>query len=181
MPNFNVLVLYALPSHVERVDGSSLRSTFLPNLTPEGRRQLNAAYSDTFVRGQLKHYGVQFDEREISGAGTLLMKKVLQAGKCDKVPDHISKLREQMHTEWLKKLTPEQLSSHLDWVMDRYILSSGRPDHTKTTTVVGMPLPRHNSYRPVSQMHEAASKVTGLYQATGLGPKTQTIFMGWIQ
>lgn len=169
---------YAQPGRVERVDGSSLRSMFLPKVTPEGRRKLNAGYSDNFVRGQLKHYGVQFDESEISGNGTLLMKKVLQAGKCDKVPDHISELREQMHTEWLNKLTPEQLSSYPDWVMERYFLSSGRLDHTKTTTVVGIPLPRESSYR-VSQIHEAASKVTGLYQATSLGPKTQTIFMGW--
>jgi hypothetical protein len=169
---------YTQPGRLERVDGSSLRSMFLPKLSPEGRRKLNADYSGNFVRGQLKHYGVQFDESEISGNGTLLMKKVLQAGKCDKVPHHISELREQMHTEWLNKLTPEELSSYPDWVMERYFLSSGRPDHTKTTTVVGIPLPRDSSYR-VSQIHEAASKVTGLYQATGLGPETQTIFMGW--
>ncbi|KAH8590158.1 hypothetical protein B0O99DRAFT_521816 [Bisporella sp. PMI_857] len=169
---------YTQSGRVERVEGSSLRSMFLPKLTPEGRRQLDAGYSDNFVRGQLKHYGVSFDESEISGNGTLLMKKVLQAGKCDKVPDHISELREQMHTEWLNKRTPEQLSSHPDWVMEKYFLSSGRPDHTKTTTVVGIPLPQQSSYR-ASQMKEAASKVTGLHQATGFGPKTQTIFMGW--
>lgn len=169
---------YAQPGRVERVEGSSLRSMFLPKLTAEGRRQLNAGYSDNFVRGQLKHYGVQFDESKISGNGTLLMKKVLQAGKCDKVPDHISELRERMHTEWLNQLTPEQLSSNPDWVIERYFLSSGRPDHTKTTTVVGIPLPQRSSYR-ASQMNEATSKVTGLHQATGLGPKTQTIFMGW--
>jgi hypothetical protein len=169
---------FAEPGRVERVDGSSLRNMFLPKLTAKGRRQLNAGYSDNFVRGQLKHYGVQFDESEISGNGTLLMKKVLQSGKCDKVPDHISELREQMHTEWLNKLTPEQLSNYPEWVIERYFLSSGRLDHRKTTTVVGIPLPRHSSHR-ASQMHEAAGKVTGLHQATGFGPKTQTIFMGW--
>jgi hypothetical protein len=169
---------YAQPGRVERVEGSSLQSMFLPRLTPEGRRQLNAGYSDYFVRGQLKHYGVQFDESEISGNGTLLMKKVLQAGKCDKVPDHITELREQMHAEWLSKLTPEQLSNYPDWVMERYFLSSGQPDRTKTTTVVGIPLHQHSSYR-ASQMREAASEVAGLHQETGLGPKTQTIFMGW--
>jgi hypothetical protein len=169
---------YAQPGRVERVDSSSLRSMFLPKLTPEGRRQLNAGYSDEFVRGQLKHYGVQFDESEISGNGTLLMKKALQAGKCDKVPDHISELRKQMHAEWLNKLTSEQLSDHPEWVIERYFLSSDRLDHSKTTTVVGIPFPRHSSHR-ASQMNEAASKVTGLHRAAGLGPKTQTIFMGW--
>jgi hypothetical protein len=169
---------YAQPGRVERVEDSSLRSMFLPRLTPEGRRQLYAGYSDYFVRGQLKHYGVQLDESKISGNGTLLMKKVLQAGKCDKVPDHITELREQMHAEWLNKLTPEHLSSSPEWVMERYFLSFGQPDRTKTTTVVGIPLDRHSSYR-ASQMREATSKVAGLHQETGLGPKTQTIFMGW--
>ncbi len=73
---------------------------------------------------------------------------------------------------------PERLSDHPDWVMERYLLSSGRPDHTKTTTVVGVPLDPHNSYR-AGKMREAARKVAGLHQKTGVGPKTQTIFMGW--
>ena len=62
--------------------------------------------------------------------------------------------------------------------MERYFLSSGRPDRLKTTTVVGIPPDRHSSYCS-GQMREAASNVTGLHQETGLGPETQTIFMGW--
>lgn len=169
---------YAEPGRVERVEGSSLRGMLLPKLTPQGRRTLDQRYRDCFARGQLKHYGVPFDEHDISGNGTLLMKKVLQAGKCDTVPDQIAELREQMHAEWLNKLTPEKLSDHPEWVMERYSLSSGRPDRTKMTTVVGIPLDRHSSYR-ASQMREAASRIAGLHQVTGLGPKTQTIFMGW--
>ena len=169
---------YASPGRVERVDGFSLRRMFLPKLTPEGRKCLNAGYSDYFVRGQLKHYGILFDEREFSGNGTLLLKKVLQAGKCDKVPDHISELREQMHAQWINKRTPEQLYHSPEWFVEKYFLSSGRPDHTKTTTVVGMPLDRFSSYR-AGQVREAASNVTGLHQETGFGPKTQTVFMGW--
>lgn len=138
---------YAHPEHVERVEVTYLRSMFLPILNAEGRKGINDSYGDRFVRGQLKHYGVQFDKSEITGAGTLLMKKVLQAGKCDKVPDHITALRKQMHSEWLNKLTPERLSSNPEWVMDRYFLSSGQPDRTKTATVVGIPLDRHSSYR----------------------------------
>lgn len=82
---------YALPCHVERVNGASLQRMFVPKLTPEGRKRLND--NNYFVRGQLKHYGVEFDEAEISGNGAVLMKKVLQAGDCDEVPEHISKLR----------------------------------------------------------------------------------------
>lgn len=83
-----------------------------------------------------------------------------------------------MHTEWLNTLKPKQLSIHPQWVMERYLLSSGRPDRTKTTTVVGIPLPQHSTHR-ASEICEAASKVKGLHQATGQGNKTKTIFMGW--
>lgn len=89
-----------------------------------GRRQLDDDYFNNFVRGQLKHYGVQFDERNFSGKGAILMKKVLQAGKRDKVPDHIAELRDQMHTEWLNKCTPEELSNYPEFAMERYFLSS---------------------------------------------------------
>lgn len=62
--------------------------------------------------------------------------------------------------------------------MEKYFLSSGQPDPTKTTMMIGIRLPRHGSYR-AGQVREAASKVAGLHQETGLGPKTQIIFMGW--
>jgi hypothetical protein len=100
---------YAQLGRVERVEGSSLRGMFIPRITPEGRRLLDGSLSGFFVRGQLKHYGVQFANIEISGSGIHLLRKVLQAGKCDKVPDNITELREQMHAEWLNKLPPEQL------------------------------------------------------------------------
>jgi hypothetical protein len=89
----------AQPGSVERVEGSSLLSMFLPKLAPEGRKKLNEVSSDHFVRGQLKHYGLQFDESEMPGNGSVLMKEVLQAGECDKVPDHITQLRKQLHAE----------------------------------------------------------------------------------
>jgi len=53
---------------------------FLPKLTREAQKHLDKGYGN-FVRGQLKHYDVQFDESEYTGSGTLLLKKVLQAGK----------------------------------------------------------------------------------------------------
>ncbi|KAF3012312.1 hypothetical protein E8E14_001206 [Neopestalotiopsis sp. 37M] len=165
---------YALPGRVERVEGSHLRSMFLPKLRP------GQGTSYDFVRGQLKHYGVQYEEEEFSGNGTLLMKKVLQAGKCDKVPEHIITLQKQMHAEWLDKLTPEELSGHPNWVMEKFFLSNGEPDPTKASTVVGIPLPQFSSYR-AGELREAASKVPGLHQATGSGPNTQTIFLGWDQ
>ncbi|KUJ18962.1 uncharacterized protein LY89DRAFT_683786 [Mollisia scopiformis] len=170
---------YAMPGRVERVEGSSLQAMFLPKLQPEGRRLINACYRDQFVRGQLKHYGVEVDENKMSGNGALLLKEVLQAGKCAKVPDHIIAVREQLHARWLSRQTPQQLSRSPEFVMDKYFLSFGHPDRTKTTAVVGIPLDRNSSYCWADQMREAASKVADLYHETGFGPETQTIFMGW--
>ncbi|KAI8946969.1 hypothetical protein F4801DRAFT_562372 [Xylaria longipes] len=168
---------YTVPDRVERVAGSSLRDAFLPKLTAQAKQFIGYG-GDRFVRGQLKHYGVMFDESELSGNGTLLFKKLLQAGKCDEVLPHITKLRVEMHEEWLAQVTPEELSSHPNWTMEKYFLTSGEPDCAKTTTVIGIPLDAHSRYRS-SQICEAASKIAGLHQKTGHGPKTQTIFLGW--
>ncbi|KAF7131075.1 hypothetical protein CNMCM5793_004062 [Aspergillus hiratsukae] len=166
----------AEPGRMDRIGGSLLRSMFLPKLSREGQKELRD--NPHFVRAQLKHYGVQFEEREFTGQGTALMKAALQAGKCDQVPDHIMKLQQQMHAEWLSERTPEQLASQPDWVMQKYFLSADQPDRTKTTTVVGIPFDRSSQYRS-GQMIEAASKITGLHHMRAFGPKTQVIFMGW--
>ncbi|GIK05558.1 hypothetical protein Aspvir_009671 [Aspergillus viridinutans] len=164
------------PGRMDRIEGSRLRSMFLPKLSREGQKALRD--NPHFVRAQLKHYGVQFEEREFTGQGTALMKAALQAGKCDQVPDRIMTLQKQMHAEWISQRTPEQLSSEPDWVMQKYFLSDDQPDRTKTTTVVGIPLDRYSQYRS-GQMIEAASKITGLHHMRAFGPKTQVIFMGW--
>jgi hypothetical protein len=96
------------------------------------------------------------------------------------VPDHIEALRAQMHTEWLGKLSEEQISGHPEWIMEKYFVDgSGSPDPTKTTEVVGIPYPRFSDYR-TGQLREAAGRVGGLHQATGWG-STQTIYLGWDQ
>jgi hypothetical protein len=110
----------AEPGRLDRIEGSHLRNMFLPKMSREGQKALRD--NRHFVRGQLKHYGVQFEEREFSGNGTALMKKALQAGKCDRVPSHILELQEQMHVEWLNDCTLAQLSSHPEWIMDKVFL-----------------------------------------------------------
>lgn len=106
------------------------------------------------------------------------MKAALQAGRCDKVPDHIVNLQNQMHREWISERTPEQLSDDPDWAMQRYFLSAGQPDRSKTTTIVAIPIPPRSEYR-LGQMMNAASKVAGLHHQRAMGPATQVIFMGW--
>ncbi|KAI4599089.1 hypothetical protein KJ359_002046 [Pestalotiopsis sp. 9143b] len=151
---------------------------FLPKVTPEATKKLRHNSGDCFVRAQLKHYGVEFDESEIFGDGHLLMQKVLEEGKCDKVPYDIAELLEELLEEWLEKLTPEELSRPPGGIMKRYFLSNGTPCRTKTTTVVGIPVALVCS-RQASQIYEAANKVPGLLYETLSGRKIQTIFMGW--
>ncbi|CAJ2501059.1 Uu.00g039120.m01.CDS01 [Anthostomella pinea] len=169
---------YADPWGVEIVQAGYLRSMFLPTMTPGAKDCLRE--NADFIRGRLKHYDVDYDEDKFWGSGTALFKKLLAAGKCDKVPDHISRLREQMHMEWLDQLTPDEMANYPEWIMQRYFLdASGKPDTTKTKSPVGFPLPRHSQYR-ASQVLEAATKVYGLRHSTGFGD-TQTIYLGWDQ
>lgn len=70
---------YALPGRVEREEPDALRNMLLPKLTPAASKKLRE--NSWFVRGQLQHYGVSYDEDEITGNGTNFLKKVLKAGK----------------------------------------------------------------------------------------------------
>ncbi|KAK4101281.1 hypothetical protein N658DRAFT_486301 [Parathielavia hyrcaniae] len=146
------------PVRVERIEGARLRAMFLPRLTAEANRLLRD-HRDSFVRGQLLHYGVEYDKNDFSGNGTMLLKKLLQAGKCDKVPADIEELRSQMHKEWLATLTEDQLSGNPECVMERYFVdSTGSPDPTKTSDVVGITFPYFSGYR-AGQLREAVNRL----------------------
>ncbi|KAH6623406.1 hypothetical protein F5144DRAFT_623373 [Chaetomium tenue] len=162
---------------VECVSSSRLESMFLPRLTQEASSLLRTNCR-AFVRGQLQHYGVDYDEREISGNGALLLKKMLLAGKCDEVPDYIEELKSEMHAEWLARQSDEFLSGHPGWVIEKYFVDrSGEPATTRTTRVVGIPYPLSSNRLP-GQLRQAAQQLCGLHHATGFGT-TQTIYLGW--
>jgi len=168
---------YVDHGRVERVEGSSLREMFLPRQSREGQRMRDKIHD--FIPGQLKHYGISFEGHDLLGRRELtFFKNVLEDGKCDKVPDYLSQLRDQLHSEWLTTLTPCDLSDHPEWTMEKYFLSSGQPDHKKTMDVVGIPFKPHSQYR-AGKMREAAGLVAGLHHATGWGLTTQTIYLGW--
>ncbi len=64
---------------VELVDGAELEAAFLPRLTAKANELLRD--NCNFVRGQLQHYGVAYDEKKFSGNGTVLLKKALECGQ----------------------------------------------------------------------------------------------------
>ncbi|KAF2969152.1 hypothetical protein GQX73_g4412 [Xylaria multiplex] len=174
---------YAHPGRVERHLGSFLRAAFLPNLTPEGERCIRESNGSDFVRGQLKHYGVTFDENELTGDGTCLLQKVLLAGKCDEVPHHLYRLFDDMREEWLQQVSEEEFAKHPEWAMEAFFVTSGQPDRKKVFCVVGtvMTFPFEvNDPSVPRKLCEAADKVSGLHHMTSYGPKTQMVFMGWV-
>ncbi|OAA63483.1 hypothetical protein SPI_03646 [Niveomyces insectorum RCEF 264] len=168
-----------MPGYVERDECEDLRRMFLPRVTHQGREKLQGrSPRNAYVHGILKHYGVHFTESEITGTGEARLRKALLAGECDKVPDRNARLRDDMHAEWLDKLTPAALSHCPKWIGDKYFLTAGQPDRTKTTSVVGIPTNRYSMHTTVEICKEAAV-ISGLHHAQALGPKTTVVFMGW--
>jgi hypothetical protein len=108
---------YVEPEHVERVDGPTLRSMFLPNLTAQGQKVMESN-GKSFVLGQLKHYAVPFNAEDCPGNGRELLQKVLRAGQCAEVPEYVQRLEEQMRQEWLASLTLKQLTDYPHWAME---------------------------------------------------------------
>ncbi|KAJ5905353.1 uncharacterized protein N7473_002269 [Penicillium subrubescens] len=174
------------PGHMGRIEGPTLRKMFLPRITREGQKAISQ--NSHFVRCQLKHYGVEFEEKEFSGNGTALLKKALQAGKCDQVPDPIRQLERQMYTKFINERTHDELVDYPDWAMNKYFLSFGYPDHTKTTTVVGLVVGQTDTFFSASEhtsdirlwkISDAASKIPKLHYEKAMGAETRAIYLGW--
>ncbi|KAJ5361355.1 hypothetical protein N7541_002199 [Penicillium brevicompactum] len=167
----------AYPGPMKRIEGPQLRLMFLPKLTYQAQTLFRS--NPGLVRSQLRHYGVQFDENNFAGRGTVLLKKVLEQGQCDQVPLSITLLQDEMLQEWLHQFTDAQLSDRPDLMMEKYFSSQGQPDHTKfgAGDVLEVPFDGSNPILP-SQMMHAASQLIGLgYQQAPLGPPH--VFMGW--
>ncbi len=83
-----------------------------------------------------------------------------------------------MHSEWLAKVSPEELSGYSRWIMEKYFVDgAGNPDSTKTTEVVG--IPHHRGENPAPRtLRQAVGWVSGLHHATGVG-STETVYLGW--
>lgn len=63
---------------IPRYSTESLKRDFLPRLSPEANRLLRRHHN--FVRSQLIHYGVEFNDKNLTGNGTRFLKKALEAG-----------------------------------------------------------------------------------------------------
>ncbi|KAJ5737797.1 uncharacterized protein N7483_002922 [Penicillium malachiteum] len=151
------------------------KKLFLPRTTSAGKKALE---NPDFVRAQLTHYGVEFEESDISGNGLELLKTFMKAGMLNKIPAHILQLQADMHQEWINTCTIEQLGTEPRWLLERYFLSNGVPDHTKTRTLLAVPFPK-SSRRLPRLLEEAAGNVSGLHAMQSSGFVTRTVFIAW--
>ncbi|KAK7756583.1 hypothetical protein SLS62_001420 [Diatrype stigma] len=165
---------------IEREDPDELRDLFLPRLTAAANRKLGNRHG--YSRCQLKHYGIQYELSEYGDNGANLIKKMLRAGKMDKVPDHIETLRLQMSAEWHDQLTLEEMaSSYPEHIFKKSFLDAeGRPDRTKTTKVLAVTIPGNSSFQK-RKVLEAARKVRGLHYSEGFTTtgSSDTLYFGW--
>ncbi|KAI1817397.1 hypothetical protein GGS20DRAFT_533020 [Poronia punctata] len=169
-------VLYAEPGHVERLEGIILDVFFLPTSKTAGRNYLRKG-GKTWVRGQLRHYGVEYDEGELTGNGRVLLQKVLREGKCREVPHHIENLRREMHKEWIAKSETRHLIKEPKWVLEKFFLVSAE----KKTEVLAVPY-EDKSWGADSRarvLGHAAAEVPGLNHAISRGSKAVTVLLGW--
>ena len=70
---------YALPGRVERKDGDTLKDMFLPTMTSAA--QTAQRKNQHFIRGQLQHYGISYNEDELSNDAVPFFQNVLGEGK----------------------------------------------------------------------------------------------------
>ncbi|XDG08204.1 hypothetical protein ABKA04_007819 [Annulohypoxylon sp. FPYF3050] len=159
---------------IERVELHTLRDMFLPKLTREAKRRLNESLK--FVPSQLKHYGVNYDEGELTGNGTRLLQKMLREGKLGAVPGHIEELKSQLATQWYDQLTLKEMAdTHQKELIEKYFLdNSGLPDRSKTTDVLTVPLPPGSTYR-TGKLVTAAKSVDGLHHIEC----GDSLYIGW--
>jgi len=150
---------------------------FLPKLTPEANRALRQ--DRNFVKSQLKHYGLQYDEREFTGNGVKLLKKALEAGKFDSVPPSILELEQQLRRESISTRTLGELvewtPNGSDELVNFYFLdSANKPDKTKMPDGLAVPLPRRSEYH-ASLLAKAIRKVSGLMSKR----EADTMLIAW--
>lgn len=161
---------------VELMSGSDLRERFLPKITRGGQALLRR--SSGFVKAQLRMYDIAYDDKEFTGQGTRLLQKVLQDGKCDRLPDHIATLREEMYIEWLKQLPHDVLSRSPEHIKDVYFRTAGKTDRSKCPNGVVIKFGR-KLFEDAEKVAAIADEIDGLHQVTVEGYYGHRVFLGW--
>ncbi|QDS74749.1 hypothetical protein FKW77_001230 [Venturia effusa] len=167
----------------------SLKQDFIPRLTPRGNKLLRD--HSKFVRSQLIHYGVEFRDRDLTGNGTIFLKRALEAGLMDRVPEKIERMRKEMAEEWYAQLPVKDLAPEYPtrFVKQYFLNNSGTPDRTKTTAVLEIEGVGYKSSYRRGKIEQALNTVPGLHYtsspysmfvgwdaaAVGLGPKLQAV------
>ncbi|KAE9961978.1 hypothetical protein BLS_001044 [Venturia inaequalis] len=160
---------------IPRYSTESLKRDFLPRLSPEANRLLRRHHN--FVRSQLIHYGVEFNDKNLTGHGTRFLKKALEAGLMDRVPQDIEQMREEMRDEYFVKLPIQELAQEypLRFVKQYFLNDLGGPDRTRTTTVLEIEGVDHRSDYTRRKVEQALNTVPGLHYTSS----PSSMFIGW--
>jgi hypothetical protein len=150
-----------LHEQTARYSVDALSKMFLPTISAEGKRAISK--DRNFVKTQLKYYGIRYDGHEYKGNGVNLVKKALEAGQFDSVPNSILNLEQQLRREWLSTRTLTELREWdpAELVKFYFLDATGKPDKTMTPEGLAVPLPTFSMYR-ASLLTDAIGEVQGL-------------------
>ncbi|KAM0255374.1 hypothetical protein ACHAQJ_005816 [Trichoderma viride] len=159
-------------------------------------------FKKPFFEAQLRYYGVPFQSSAKGPTLRVLLHDAVRDGKCNSVPDSVVELEtsmrrdyEPLYQKWESdcaawsdakkrredeafercKTPGEQAAFDLHRFMDRYYLTDGKPDQTKTPESLALHGFDHMTWRLSSMVRE----IPGLHTRSGGISQPYTHCIGW--
>ncbi|EEU34561.1 uncharacterized protein NECHADRAFT_88869 [Fusarium vanettenii 77-13-4] len=170
----------------------------------EAERTAQQLFTKKFFSAQLSHYGLRHPrniKNPNSGHFRELLREAVLNGKCDQVPERVTNLKhamelelEPIHQQWVidveaweatkrqeeeealhNKSPGEKANIDVNWFMDYYFLTNGKPDRTKTSE----PLALHGYSDLGRNICALVDRVPGLAWARSGTRFETTLCIGW--
>ncbi|KAF4460974.1 hypothetical protein FALBO_12234 [Fusarium albosuccineum] len=185
----------------ELFDPSSLQ---LPQDRMKTEQRAQQLFKKRFFSAQLDHYGIKRPRdmgKPNSGRLRELLRTAVLNGQCDQVPEWVASLKqamelelEPMHQQWVidvrawettrrqqqeealhNKSPGEKANIDINWFMNYYFLTDGKPDRRKTPE----PLALYGYDNLGRNIQDLVGRVPGLAWATGGTQFKSTMCIGW--
>ncbi|KAK4209384.1 hypothetical protein QBC37DRAFT_378130 [Rhypophila decipiens] len=160
---------------VSLMTAEELVNMFLPYMHDDAWELIDDSGSE-FVEAQFLFYGVEYTKAELKGNGVKLLQKKLTEGKLDRLPDHIQKLKDELHMEWLESMSPEGLVGWPDFALQKYFVDQyGNPEPTQPTSVIAFP------FRGFGEVDDDFCNALGAVPGLCYAPSAEklTVYVGW--
>ncbi|RTE72498.1 hypothetical protein BHE90_013096 [Fusarium euwallaceae] len=170
----------------------------------EAERTAQQLFTKKFFLAQLSHYGIRHSrniKNPNSGHFRQVLREAVFSGRCDQVPERVTNLKHAMelqldpiHQQWvidaeaweaakrqeeeeaLRNKTPgEKANIDVNWFMEYYFLTNGKPDPHKTPE----PLALHGYSDLGRNIGALVNRVPGLALARGGDQLKTTLCIGW--